>query len=208
MGKPETAAERLTCLVAALLLVAFGVLFVRFALVRWIVAALIALVLGTMAFTTVRWGVAGRRLRRRLRDRTVLVYHRRRGWAALMENNVLPLLADRDVTPHRRIRLWRRDMATAMRDQRSGDAPLRRLLVLPPELICVFPSASCPFLVTIGRTGRDAARVTPLNETLRPLKALGKRSRDTQARVAVLLDAALRAHRELLAEKPGSVPES
>lgn len=123
--------------------------------------------------------------RLRFRGNTYFVYRRSRGWEAIVENNVLPVLGERHIQPFRRPRLGRDGKPT------GKNKALVHLITL--DLARSDSHRSHPFLLTIARTHRRKPRVVPLHEALRPLKPRGKRSTDTQAQVAAILDAALQA---------------
>ncbi len=128
-----------------------------------------------------------RRWRRRrsvtasLGDRAVFVWSSRRGWDALIRNNVLPLLNDRGVRP-----VWRRRTKT----------PPEELLwtVLQADLHQLRCRPSVPFIVSLDEKAKRFSKVTSLNAKLRSLKSCGRRSTAAQEAVRPILCEAFREH--------------
>lgn len=128
-----------------------------------------------------------RRWRRRrsvtasLGDRAVFVWSSRRGWDALIRNNVLPLLDDRSVRA-----VWRR---------RTKALPEKRLwTVLQADLHQLRCWPSVPFIASLDEKAKRFSKVTSLNAKLRPFKLRGKRSAATQEAVRPILCEAFRGH--------------
>jgi len=118
-----------------------------------------------------------RRARQRLAGRIVLVYSRRRGWAPLIENNVVPLLKPHAVEVLR----------YASRPDRTPQWDMEVIWSNCPR----HPNRpSIPFLIRIG-TIRQPARIASLRVGLLPFKHCVKRSETTQAALRPLLEQAL-----------------
>ncbi len=118
-----------------------------------------------------------RRARQRLAGKVVLVYSRRRGWAPLIENNVVPLLE-----PHA--------VEVVQYRSRPDRTPRWDMEVIWSNCPRHPNRPSIPFLIRIG-TNRQSARIASLRIGLLPFKHCVKRSETTQAAIRPLLEQAL-----------------